>query len=761
MTVHDVETLLTEVSYEAVSYTRFPVRFILVTGVNAWRELIPALRAQMDACIDLSSLCESEDVLPYLPKVLALARSQEVPRAVVLPVAEALRLHPASSSLLSQLAQLEKPGHQRIYVPLLEVEDLFGETVARMDRYLAGALHPGWRLVGTGEISISVSASVPQWRRPHSIPGLREYFRRWERGEMADGCLVTSRPQVLSGRAGRVAITVYTSAFAQACQEIAGLDSAASDWGTEDQWRWLVEQAHQHDSVSTLAARQLNVVKYDPDRLLGQWLDLEPEARWLLWVWSKLEAPRDSYYGLVLEESQSAEALPQVAATAALGRNLSFGHLRERRQLLEHLGVDQPPSSFWQGFRTLQTPLKRLRALSGLSEREKREAVLATAELLETEVSEDVWLPVLEVCYPELAIYLTAYPYPDHPEVMKYFRLYARSRVCDRLLPGLVAMATAAAERKALWEFPTRAETIKAACPGGAKIVWLDAVGLEWAGLMSELLVRRGHQVRVHVARANLPSTTEHNREWGEEERPPRDMDKEAHSYDYRYPDSLVRQLEFISSVCHELASTLDPGETALLTADHGLTRFGADGQPVAAPREWRVHHWGRYADIAGGECHRRALTDCCLFYDGWAHLAVHGRFSGGGSNRGEVHGGATYEECLVPVILVQRAGPELVRLPVTFKVLSPTVRVSARGEGHLETVTSLPLEELRLVVAGHWLKGSRTGRDRWAFDVSRLRAGHYKGRLESPGQSPGQVEFEVRRGIAEDDMGLQGVWSG
>ncbi|MGI6208984.1 MAG: BREX-4 system phosphatase PglZ [Anaerolineae bacterium] len=755
MTVNDVDTLLAEMSSEAASHTRFPVRFILVTGVDAWRELIPALRAQMDTCIDLSSLCESEDVLPYLPKVLTLARSQEAPRTVVLPLAEAIRLRPEGASLLSQLAQLEKPGNQRIYVPLLDADDVFAQTVAVMDRYRAGVLHPGWRLVGTGEISITVSATLPQWRRTQAILGVREYLRRWERGEVADGYLVTSRPKVLSGRAGRVAITVYASAFAQACHEITGLDSVASEWGTEGQWRWLVQQAHQHDSLSSLAARCLNVVTYDAERLFGQWVDLDSNKRWLLWLWSKLVAPRDSYYGLVIAESESVEALPQVAAMAVLDRSLGLEHLSQRRRFLAQLGLDQLPAPFWQRFTTLPTPLERLRALSGLSERERREAVLAVAELLEGQVDEEMWLPVLEVCYPELAFYLTAYPFGSHPELVEYFRLYTRSRVCDRLLPQLTEMAERAAQNKTLWNFPTRGNAVDAASSGRARTVWLDAVGLEWAGLISELLRREGHRVRVHVARANLPSTTEYNREWDEQQPPRRDMDKQAHSYDYRYPDSLVRELSIIRSVCHELVSALEADQTAILTSDHGLTRFSSSEGLIDVPETWQVHKWGRYAEVLDGQCEEKAPPGQCLFYGGRAHLAIHGRFSGGHCSQGEVHGGATYEECLVPVIAIEPGAAVPGETPVTFTVLTPTVRVSARGEGNLEVVTSVPLEGLRLLADGRRLEGRQQDTDRWAFDVSQLRTGHHRGRLESPTAALGEVEFEVRRGMEEDDLGL------
>ena len=66
-----------------------------------------------------------------------------------------------------------------------------------------------------------------------------------------------------------------------------------------------------------------------------------------------------------------------------------------------------------------------------------------------------------------------------------------------------------------------------------------------------------------------------------------------------------------------------------------------------------------------------------------------------------------------------------------------------------------MPLEGLRLLADGRRLEGRQQDTDRWAFDVSQLRTGHHRGRLESPAAALSEVEFEVRRGMEEDDLGL------
>jgi len=745
-----VADLLAAVDREAEQPSRFPARFVLVSGTDAWHELIVGLRLRADVCVPLSECCSGDDVLPYLDDVLARLARLGDERALLLPMSELLRLQSRTDSALCRLAELERPGRQRIYVPLLGARDAFEAGVAPMDRYLSGDLHPGWHLSCRGAVTVTMAEVVPAWRSEEAVRGLRAYLRRWEDGLTGDCFVVTALAPYLTDRAGAVALTAYRSPWhlARAC--LGGLQDVPQDWGSDAQWRWLLAQARQGDELATLAARRLAVADCSGEQLFAGWRDRSQEERWLAWLWAKTAARRDTYVGLVAEESSGEGQVMELAATAVLGRHLEMEHRRQRRRLLEALGAGDMPAAFWRAFAALERPLERLRALAGLSERERQEIVRAVGDLITADHDVGDWLPLLELSYPELAHYLTSFPYGD-ADVEEYFRLYTRSRVCDRPLPGLLEMARELARRRRVWDFPTRGSSLEQEQASDRRVLWFDAVGLEWAGLLAELLRSRGFAVRVRVCRANLPTTTPHNSDW-DSEKPPRQMDQEAHRYDYSHPASLVREISLVASFANRVGAALEEAASLLVTADHGLTRFAGAGERVAPPDGARVHHRGRYAELPPGVLVDVADAPYCVYGDK-AVFAVHGLFAGGSDSIGEVHGGATLEECLVPVMLVESArAPEA---PISVTVVDAVVRLDARGQGVLRVKASGVLAQPSLVLLGMRVAGDSVGPDIWGFSLRGLTAGEHHARLESGGRIIASLSFETQRGIIEDDLGL------
>jgi hypothetical protein len=72
---------------------RFPSRFILIHGLETWREVIKELGRRVGHTIRLSGLCRSQDVLPdvsHVSETLLMKRDISV---MVLPVSELLRFH--------------------------------------------------------------------------------------------------------------------------------------------------------------------------------------------------------------------------------------------------------------------------------------------------------------------------------------------------------------------------------------------------------------------------------------------------------------------------------------------------------------------------------------------------------------------------------------------------------------------------------------------------------------------------------------------
>jgi len=61
----------------------------------------------------------------------------------------------------------------------------------------------------------------------------------------------------------------------------------------------------------------------------------------------------------------------------------------------------------------------------------------------------------------------------------------------------------------------------------------------------------------------------------------------------------------------------------------------------------------------------------------------------------------------------------------------------------------------ISLRVAGQVYPGTLESSQKWVFRIRDLKAGRYLGRLEYEGALVGEIEFELVRGLVEEDLGL------
>jgi len=88
-------------------------------------------------------------------------------------------------------------------------------------------------------------------------------------------------------------------------------------------------------------------------------------------------------------------------------------------------------------------------------------------------------------------------------------------------------------------------------------------------------------------------------------------------------------------------------------------------------------------------------------------------------------------------------------------QVLTPSVRLTARGEGELRLKVVGCGEELELQLQQRILKGVPEAECVWVFKFQGLKRGKYQGVLYSGGRKLAVIEFEVQRGLVEEDLGL------
>ncbi|MHB0858795.1 MAG: BREX-4 system phosphatase PglZ [Anaerolineae bacterium] len=746
------DQLRAEIAADAEMVSRYAVRFVLVEGLTAWQDALAVLGEIAQGVVRLSSVA-SDDDLPTLQSVIDAVADPSV-STMLLPLGEILRLAPGMAhsyvSWLTRIPALD--GKLRLYVPLLAVSGLFLPILEDMSQYLNYS-PPAWCFDGsdtaTDTANVKVVSNAYHCLNGRRIHGFKEYLRLWEGGGTAESLLITRGPELFNGSHGAVNLEILPTAFdvVQVCStDVSVLDRR---WGRDAQWRWLAEQLAPGEGISSGALRLLGLARFLPKQLWALWPHFGAEMRWLAWLLAKTSITGEGPTVDAVRASGSPEQFVESAANSVFDQDdRSIPWLEERRNLLSLL-LDGPlPDSFWRQLESTPDPLSRLASLPGLSDREREVAVEAVGRLVKTGAPQTKWLPLLQVAYPELFTYLTTasqYPWLD-----EYFQAYRLSRLADSPTPQLLDKAVEWARCGMLWDYPTRAQALEQQGVLPDEAVWVDGMGLEWVGLLWHKLESRGLHVDVKVSRANLPTITANNHDWTAAH-VIRGMDGYAHSHEYSYPHAIVRQMSVISSVVDVVQARLLESPLVVITSDHGMTRFAATGDRLEVPDGYAAHGWGRHAWAA--EPGHAPENEEGMWVEEGAYLALarHALFRGGSASSGEVHGGATPEECLVPVLRVSQRG----RGKPTVVSVSAPVRLDVRNRGLLHVVLSEPCKALYMQLAGRNIVGRRSQDAGWDLELTELLPGTHTGQLVYDEGLVGSITFECIRGMIENYLFL------
>jgi len=334
------------------------------------------------------------------------------------------------------------------------------------------------------------------------------------------------------------------------------------------------------------------------------------------------------------------------------------------------------------------------------------DATCAEREEIIAWLSKNGLIPQLDGIYPLLAAYLKKYVFkcPELADLLtEYFEAYKRQKLSSELEPGFLEKVDELALKRKFNRLPTRNEIMDSVDENGTFLYWLDALGVEYLGLIEALVQKRGLSVRISIARAELPTITSINRDffnkWQGHKEKNDELDDTKHSdaggYNFtnnKLPIHLAKELEIIAAMIDKAATelALRHCKRFLIVSDHGASRLAVLRQKV---EKYDTDTIGEHS----GRC-------CRLFqpYDlpfaaeenGYLVLADYGRFKGSRAANVEVHGGASLEEVVVPVIeLFLKDGN------VTVKLVDDVSTVDFRTGIEVKLFFNSPVHDVSVVL--------------------------------------------------------------
>ena len=294
------------------------------------------------------------------------------------------------------------------------------------------------------------------------------------------------------------------------------------------------------------------------------------------------------------------------------------------------------------------------------------------AELLRRCAVDGIVSNVVKEVYPEAATYLNADLVFGDVALEEYFREYRELKMAGRVTPEFYEKAQRVVPPSSVQSRDAMVQ--RYASDNGCALLVVDAMGAEWLPMLVALARERNMGVdSIAVGEAHLPTSTIFNNiYWPDAARRLPDIKRfdniahngaEAHEA-RRAEENLAAALDVIGDeVLPRVAEGLARFERVLVTADHGSSRLAALAWQ-AEPRLARTLACEDGAEVADWRYRERAAQGGCPpeleeTLDG-RHWVVRGynRLPKKGGGQGfELHGGATLEERLVPVVIFSRTG--------------------------------------------------------------------------------------------------------
>lgn len=350
-------------------------------------------------------------------------------------------------------------------------------------------------------------------------------------------------------------------------------------------------------------------------------------------------------------------------------------------------------------------------------------------------LSQNGLLSQVEDIYPALAAYMKKYIFkcPELAGLLtEYFEAYKRQKISNSLEPEFLEKVNELAHGPRKFNrLPTRDEIIDGLDKTDTYLYWLDALGVEYLAFIESLIQKRGLSVSINIARAGLPTITSINRDfydaWHGRKEKNDELDDTKHSdaggynfLDNELPIHLAKELDIITAMIDKAATELALRHCRrfLIVSDHGASRL------AVLHRKEEQYETDTKGEHSGRCCQLFQPYDLPFAAEenGYLVLADYGRFKGSRASNVEVHGGASLEEVVVPIIeLTLKDGS------IAVKLIDDVINVDFRTGTEIKLFFNTPVQNVTVVLNGKSYPASQIDTNHYVVKLpDTKRAGEY-----------------------------------
>lgn len=632
-----------------------PVRFINVDSLSDRFEMKNFLGMLTTNFIFLSSYCAGDDTFPNLRK-LRNDLQNETRNVCVLPLSEYLRVNPDTAAQeINFFLNLHKGKVYsfRIYFLMYRLKNFF------LSLKITDPRKKNCVLLSPSEVADNYSLTIIQKSMrlktaAERVDGFKQYLQSWEASPDASLTLYTENAVYLQDKKFFDDVKVIANAFDLLRHHYDLPAELKKIFGREGNWQRLAELVATTENFERAFCKAFNVDTFSTSAFKN-FAGLENFRQWLLWLRCKLQ--NSGYLARCAKASDSPEEfiaqIYELIFSCADEKSLD-----ERREILSLMKV-LPPENFFERIRQAD---KRL-ALKILTDNSQTERLMIFETLQRFKFNElGEARKILQRTFPATANYLADGAAGFTAEQAEYFRRYRWLKAINQLTEDFNRCVTELAQNagRNIFALKSRNEIIGEEYSDAAAIFFVDGLGAEYMNFLAAdfATLEENFSVKYRVGRCNLPSVTELNKDFLQGRNVAGyilELDTLKHE-NRTYPENILAELKFLVTLKEKILHALNEYEKIILCADHGTSRLAVLARQkfdTAFPAEGRlIYKNGRFADALPNDAENFPTA---LESDGKIIFADYSRFTQKGAPGSEIHGGASLEEILVPVITIER----------------------------------------------------------------------------------------------------------
>lgn len=684
MTIQEVIAKL-QVDKQTRVPSRFHCRAIMVRTIEQYCRLLEELKKLGDiSVVPIDTLFSGADVMPSYESLTDKAWQD---KWLILPgVSEYLRLFHANEETAQRFGSLwhyqwNAATYGRILIPLWGCDTLWYDSALRLcdDERQKEFVYDCSGIGNAQRMSIQVLSgefeqymSELQTSHGYASYGLKEWFSFWyePNPDIVDHLILTKRIRSVKPTDGDISIHVVRDTLSFITENLLGGTALKADICPKEAQECLFPYALKGVSVDNAILAALNAHTFSALDAMGKWQTMSKGQKQLVFLWYTLH-PDDAYLSFCVGLSKGIDDLPTQILTAIFPARISHPDwVAESQAYIAALSIDKSDAYFAQ-LDGMSSYEERLDYLTDRTARERIYILHLVGQWMRTDIDAVLQSQKLKDTYPVLAAYLSD-DYPDE-SLKLYFGKYKTYKLSNTLPIDEETYFSGMDVDAYEYRYPVLSEEI---IDGETFVLWIDALGAEWLPLLKWALETSGEGsvASVQVTQALLPSETRFNELWNQMDVPYEKydkLDKLAHKGvidDRDYYACVEEQFHFVSDIVAKVDKLLKQYSRVLITGDHGTSRLAArffhirDAMPLLAHAEVGSH--GRFCRISGDQPALMTTQKTAKDSDGnhyivfanYDHYPQSGYAAGADDDDpvyGEIHGGASPEEMLVPVFTV------------------------------------------------------------------------------------------------------------